>query len=73
MALLTQADGTGVTTWSRSGTKTPSDIQYVMRAGNTVITIEFIGGNRVTDLATETHARPALSLVLRGCAGLLNN
>lgn len=70
-ALLTSADEAIVTNWSGTARDTPSDYQYLMRTGNTVITIEFDGGDQVSEASTETYARAALKLVLRECAGSL--
>ena len=72
VALLTQADAAIVTNWSATVLDTPSEFQYVMRTGNTVITIEFDGGDQVSEASTETDARAALELVIRRCAGLLS-
>lgn len=72
MASLGQADEAEVTMWSRPGRDMPTDIQYVMRAGNTVVTIEFIGGERVTGTSTEKFAHAALGRIMRTCAGLLS-
>jgi hypothetical protein len=72
VASLAQADEIAVTTWSRTGVDMPSDTQYLIRMGNTVITLELIGGEQVSDAPTETDARAALELVLEKCAGLLS-
>jgi hypothetical protein len=72
VALLTQADEAIFTNWSDSVPDTPSELQYVMRTGDTVITIEFDGGDQVSEASTETYARAALELVIRKCAGLLS-
>ena len=71
VALLTRADEAEVTDWTRPGFDIPTDIQYVMRAGNTVITLEFIGGEQVTEGSSEAYAHAALALVVRSCSGLL--
>ncbi len=71
VALLTQADEAEVTDWTRPGFDIPTDSQYVVRAGNTVITLEFIGGEQVTEASSEAYARAALALVVRTCSGLL--
>ncbi len=70
-ALLTYADEAEVTDWNWPALEIPTDIQYVMRAGTTVITLEFIGGEQVTEASTEAFARAALALVVRMCSGLL--
>jgi hypothetical protein len=73
VAALAQADEAEVTNWTRPGFGTPSDIQYVVRTGNTVVSLEVIGGERVTDVSTVSLARAALNLVVRECAGLLDS
>jgi hypothetical protein len=72
VALLTQADEAIVTDWSDSVMDTPSEFQYVMRTGNAVITVEFDGGDQVSEASIERYARTALELVLQKCAGLLS-
>jgi hypothetical protein len=71
VAVLTYADEAEVTDWTRPVLDTPADIQYVMRTGTTVITLEFIGGEQVTETSTEAYARAALAVVVRRCSGLL--
>jgi hypothetical protein len=44
LAALGQADEAAVTTWPRAGVEMPSDIQYLMRTGTTVVTLDLIGG-----------------------------
>jgi hypothetical protein len=73
VAQLDQADEVEVTNWSRADPDIPTAIQYVMRIGDTVITIEFIGGDQVTDASTEAYAAAALQHVERTCAGLLGS
>lgn len=51
----------------------PSDIQYVMREGNTVVTLEMLGGEQVTVASTLPLAQPALSLVQSTCGADLHN
>jgi hypothetical protein len=71
VATLTQADEAEVTDWTRPGFDMPTDIQYVMTAGSTVITLELTGGEQVTEASTEAYARAALDLVVLTCSGLL--
>lgn len=67
VAPLTQADEAEVTDWAPAGFDMPSDTQYVMRTGKTVVSLELIGGEDVTEASTVSFARAALEMVVRRC------
>jgi hypothetical protein len=67
VAPLTWADEALVTDWTLAEFDIPSDIQYLMRIGSTVISLELIGGNELTNASTISLARRALTTVVRAC------